>query len=68
MKDGLTIDQRIAQNEEISWILDLPTGWFCWEEEWNMNILIIANLVLSLITIISGAVLYGITLIEEINK
>ena len=32
MNDGLTIDERIAMDDEIFWILDLPTGCFCWEE------------------------------------
>ena len=32
MNDGLTIDQRIALDDEIFWILDLPSGWFCWED------------------------------------
>lgn len=32
MNDGLTIDERIALDDEIFWILDLPSGWFCWED------------------------------------
>lgn len=32
MTDGKTIDQRIAEDSEISWILDLPGSWFCWED------------------------------------
>ena len=32
MKDQKTIDQRIAEDDEIFWILDLDSGWFCWEE------------------------------------
>lgn len=33
MNDGKEIDQRIAEDDEIFWILDLDNGWFCWEEE-----------------------------------
>lgn len=33
MNDGKEIDQRIAEDEEIFWILDLDNGWFCWEDE-----------------------------------
>lgn len=32
MTDGKTIDQRIAEDSEISWILELPGSWFCWED------------------------------------
>ena len=32
MTDGKTIDQRLSEDEEIFWILDLPTGWFSWED------------------------------------
>ena len=32
MNDNKTIDQRIAEDSEIFWILELPSGWFNWEE------------------------------------
>lgn len=32
MKDQKTIDQRIAEDEEIFWILDLDDGWLRWED------------------------------------
>lgn len=31
MKDEKTIDERIADNEEIYWLLELPGSWFCFE-------------------------------------
>lgn len=31
MTDEKTIDERIADNEEIFWLLELPGSWFSWE-------------------------------------
>jgi hypothetical protein len=31
MKDNKKIDERIADNEEIFWLLELPGSWFCFE-------------------------------------
>lgn len=32
MTDEKTIDERIADNEEIFWLLELPGSWFSWED------------------------------------
>lgn len=31
MNDNKKIDERIADNEEIFWLLELPGSWFCFE-------------------------------------